>query len=226
MGWETLAAGALGGGLSYLGQSQANRANAKQAADMMTFQERMSSTAHQREVADLRAAGLNPILSANSGASTPSGAQATMQNAIGQGVSSAKDSATAAKDIDLSKEQKFVMQQQQNLQQAQIMKLREEQHALQLANQVTESSVNNAMMAARTESATRLKKALIDNKLVPVDAALDRAGAVTGAISNAVGAMKNLRSPAPPMGRQDYDESFVHPGTGEIYKERSVRYKR
>nr|CAI9750831.1 hypothetical protein DUIYXGZE_DUIYXGZE_CDS_0002 [Microvirus sp.] len=58
--------------------SDANNAfAADQVQKQMDFQENMSNTSHQREVKDLLAAGLNPILSANGGASTPSGGAAT-----------------------------------------------------------------------------------------------------------------------------------------------------
>lgn len=58
--------------------------------DLINWQTSMSNSAHQREVADLKAAGLNPILSAHTnGASTPSGASddlSTLMNAMASSV--------------------------------------------------------------------------------------------------------------------------------------------
>lgn len=76
----TAGASVVGNWFSAKGQKEANKKTAESVENQQDFQERMSNTAHQREVADLKAAGLNPLLSANAGASTPSGASMVYQN--------------------------------------------------------------------------------------------------------------------------------------------------
>lgn len=81
MGYNTLQA-IMQGIYNHIENTTAMNYNSAEALANREWQERMSSTAYQRAVEDMKKAGLNPILAfANGGASTPGGSAGTISGA-------------------------------------------------------------------------------------------------------------------------------------------------
>jgi hypothetical protein len=147
--------GAIG---SLFGQSSANKANielqnkanafsAKQAQKQMDFQKDMSSTAYQRSMADMKTAGLNPMLAySQGGASTPSGAMGSVQaakveSALGPAITTALEARRLKKEIGAADSQ------------ISLNKATAQQQAAQ-----TELAKTNAKMAASQNDILEMQK--------------------------------------------------------------------
>ncbi len=119
----------LGGLFGAKGASDQNVASAKAAKTQMDFQERMSNTQYQRSMADMKAAGLNPILAyQQGGAGTPGGSSYSPVNvgsASVAGAQSATNSAATARRVSL--ETRLATAQIANLQNDTSKKFAEEQ---------------------------------------------------------------------------------------------------
>lgn len=95
MGYNTAAA-ITQGIYNQISNNAAMAYNSAEAAKNRAWQEQMSNTAYQRAVADMRKAGINPILAyQQGGASTPGGGQGTISGAS-MGLSSSSAASASA----------------------------------------------------------------------------------------------------------------------------------
>ena len=113
----SLAQTALSAGLSIFGAKKQNKQAQRLAAENRQFQERMSSTAYQRSMADMKAAGLNPILAyQKGGASAPAGNVAPVVDEFQGAMSSAMQSRRISAEVkNMEAQNKNIIETNKNL---------------------------------------------------------------------------------------------------------------
>ena len=156
-------------GVPFIGQGFAQRSaqqfNASEADKNRQFQEFMSSSAHQRQVKDLKAAGLNPILSAGgSGVAMASGATASVSP-----MSGASDSANFMKSLLNKERQKATADIELSQQMKNTQKSAEASNITSAQKAKSETNILKLQESLQKEE-TKYQKEVIKKKSPTIDA--------------------------------------------------------
>jgi len=198
--------------------------NQASADKQMAFQERMSNSAYQRAMADMKAAGLNPMLAfMKGGADSPGGSSASMTPAsrptatvsnslahLGEGVKTGVNSALAAvqQATDIEKTQAEIRSVDTDTAYKAIAagklattdtKLGEAQASSAKgsarASNIRAAADEVSLPAVAAEANLRKKRAEIDKQMAWVDAVIQRVHSGGAALNSALDTFKNRWNP-------------------------------
>lgn len=145
MSWDAI----ISGGASLLGGLIAQDKTDERLERQMDFQERMSSTAYQRAMADMKTAGLNPMLAySQGGASAPAGASSPAQDFITPAVSTAMQAKRVNAEVkNMEETNKNITEQNKNLE-AERYRIGASTKQIQASTRITDEMYQSAKREA------------------------------------------------------------------------------